>query len=986
VPQQKLLDDLRDELAKGNVLAVVGAGVSIQASGNAPCASWKGLILDGIDHCAQTNLMTDDEAAALRKQLDGNNPRKMIKVAETISTTLGAPYGEFLTWLQESVGTLAIADREIIDTIHALGASIATTNYDDLLTRGRGIDAVPWTSPLAAEIMRGDRDAVLHLHGYYLQSDSVILGVNSYKKILADRGAQAIQQAMIARSTLLFIGSGDGLTDPNFGALLKWSAAAFGRTRYRHYCLCRKSGRAALQKRFPPSTRLFYIEYGDDYPDLAPFLRRELVPFARSRKPAFSTLPPAGFCIGREAEVEEVVATLLADKPQPLPILGGPGMGKTTIALTALHDKRVAARFGSRRWFIRCDGVKTRQELAAAIAQAMGIPISAEVETMVLAELAARPSALLIDNAETPLDAGKGDVVELIANLTSIESLALIVTIRGQKRPPGIPFRSTMEAERLDPADARDVFVKVAGRPQFTTDPDLDHLLKALDGMALAITLMARYAEAYETLEPVWSSWQAKHTAMLREGAGRLANLNTSFDLSMAVLTSEARRLLSVMAMLPDGIAQIDRSSVLAGLDDVAHELRNRALIFEEAKRLRILAPLREYVAAAYPPSDEDQQRAVDHYLELAAVEGKKVGREGGSGAVSRLAPEVGNVEAMLLSSGRASYRSIGRAVYGWADFMRFTGVGSTGVLEMIASRAKESGDPEDAASCFLSLGNIALMRSDHNGARARYEEALPLYRNVEDVLGEANCIQSLGDVALIGSDYDGARARYEEALPLYQKVGNVLGEANCTARLGDVALRRSDQDGARVRYEEALPLYRKVGDVLGEANCIRGLGDVAKRCWDYDGARVRYEEALPLSRKVGDVLGEANSIKNLGDIALKRSDHEEARARYEEALPLYRKVGAVLGEANCILSLGDIALNLLDPDRARARYEEALPLYQRVEAVNSIGGTHQRLARLSADQSRAAHVNAAREAWRSIKRDDLVAELDKEFGAETNH
>jgi tetratricopeptide (TPR) repeat protein len=863
------------------------------------------LILDGIDHCVQTNLMAEDEAIALRKQLDGNNARKMIKVAEAISTALDAPDGEFLAWLQRSVGTLAIKDREIIDTIHALGSSIATTNYDDLLTRGRGIDAVPWTSPLAAEIMRGDRDAVLHLHGYYLQSDSVILGVNSYKKILADRGAQAIQQAMIARSTLLFIGSGDGLTDPNFGALLKWRAAAFGRTRYRHYCLCRKSERAALQKRFPLSTRLFYIEYGDDYPDLASFLRRELVPFARPRKPASLTLPPAGYCIGRDAEVAEVVATLLADKPQPLPILGGPGMGKTTIALTALHDKRVANRFGVHRWFIRCDGVKTRQELAAAIAQTMGIPISAEVEAAVLVELAARPSALLIDNAETPLDAGKEEVVELIANLASIESLALIVTIRGQRRPPGITWRSTMEAERLDPADAREVFVKVAGRPQFANDADLDNLLKALDGMALAITLMARYAEAYETLESVWSNWQAKHTAMLREGAGRLANLNTSFDLSMAVLSSEAQRLLSILAMLPDGVALIDLLSVFAGPEEVAHELRNRALIFEEAKRLRMLAPLREYVAAAYPPSHEDQQRAVDRYLELATIEGRKLGTDGGLGAVSRLAPEVGNVETMLLRSGIDEYKSVALAVYGWALFMRFTGVGSTGVLETVVSRAKELGHWEDAAQCIASLGDIALRRSDRDGARTRHEEALSLYRNVKSVLGEANCIRSLGDIALETSDIGGARTRYEEALPLYRKVGNVLGEANCFLRLGDIALRRSDHDGARARYEEAQQLYRKVGGVLGEANCIRGLGDVA----------------------------------------LMRSD----------------------------------------PDGARARYKEALPLYQRIEAQYSIAGTHRRLARLSAGQSRKAHVDTAREAWRSIKRNDLVAELDKEFGADTN-
>ena len=73
-----------------------------------------------------------------------------------------------------------------------------------------------------------------------------------------------------------------------------------------------------------------------------------------------------------------------------------------------------------------------------------------------------------------------------------------------------------------------------------------------------------------------------------------------------------------------------------------------------------------------------------------------------------------------------------------------------------------------------------------------------------------------------------GARQRYEEALPLYRKVGDLQGEANCIRSLGDIALRRSDHDGARQRYEAALPLYRKVGAVLGEANCIKSLGDIA--------------------------------------------------------------------------------------------------------------------------------------------------------------
>jgi hypothetical protein len=81
---------------------------------------------------------------------------------------------------------------------------------------------------------------------------------------------------------------------------------------------------------------------------------------------------------------------------------------------------------------------------------------------------------------------------------------------------------------------------------------------------------------------------------------------------------------------------------------------------------------------------------------------------------------------------------------------------------------------------------------------------------------------------------------------------------------------------------------------------------------------------------------------------------------------------------------LGDIALNLADPKAASIRFTEALGLFQRIQEPYSIGWAHVRLARLAPEGSeeRKGHLHAARKAWESIKRPDLVEKwLVSEFG-----
>jgi hypothetical protein len=63
--------------------------------------------------------------------------------------------------------------------------------------------------------MRSSCQAILHLHGEYRRPESVVLGLASYQKVKDDPHAKAILQCFTLAKTLLFVGCGDTVLDPN---------------------------------------------------------------------------------------------------------------------------------------------------------------------------------------------------------------------------------------------------------------------------------------------------------------------------------------------------------------------------------------------------------------------------------------------------------------------------------------------------------------------------------------------------------------------------------------------------------------------------------------------------------------------------------------------------------------------------------------------------------------------------------------------------
>jgi len=87
----------------------------------------------------------------------------------------------------------------------------------------------------------------------------------------------------------------------------------------------------------------------------------------------------------------------------------------------------------------------------------------------------------------------------------------------------------------------------------------------------------------------------------------------------------------------------------------------------------------------------------------------------------------------------------------------------------------------------------------------------------IGDRRGEANTLTSLGEAALAQGRYADAIERYDQALPIYRQIGDRRGEANALRGKGQALAATGSPSGA-ANVAEAARLFELLGDAAGAA------------------------------------------------------------------------------------------------------------------------------------------------------------------------
>lgn len=261
---------------RGNLVFIIGTGFSAAATGGVPHATWRGLIENGIDRAQMlgaSNGWTDQLRNTLAFGFAEDELEMILGTAASVVRELKKhdDYA-FAKWLKESVGELeSEKDFVLAKRLRALPFPILTTNYDTLLENGDR-RATDWTKPVEVQqALIGESRSIVHLHGVWNNPESVIFTDRDYDRLLESDVAQKIQLATSTLKSIVYVGFGAGLSDPNFSKMIDWHRTHFVPSGVEHFRLCLTGELAALRAAHG-ADQVIPLAYGDKHEDLSSFI------------------------------------------------------------------------------------------------------------------------------------------------------------------------------------------------------------------------------------------------------------------------------------------------------------------------------------------------------------------------------------------------------------------------------------------------------------------------------------------------------------------------------------------------------------------------------------------------------------------------------------------------------------------------------------------------------------------------------------------
>ena len=548
--------------------------------------------------------------------------------------------------------------------------------------------------------------------------------------------------------------------------------------------------------------------------------------------------------------IEKIVG--FADTLTPIALIGAGGIGKTSVALAALHHNQIKERFGDSRRFIRCDNFPASQaNFLRQLSEAIGASVENPKNLASLrSSLSSREMFIVLDNAESILDPQGTDAREIhatVRELSQFRNICLCITSRISNVPPHC---KRLEIPTLSMEAARNIFYSIYGDGDWSGI--IDNLLQCLDFHALSISLLATTAsDNMWDLDRVAKEWDEQRGQILRTDYNE--SLAATIELSLTsptfrALGPNARDLLGVVAFFPRGIDEKNLDWLFPTIPDRKHifdKFSALSLTYRNNGFITMLAPIQDYLCPQDPKSSPVLCATKGHYLTRLSIDLDP--DEPGFTEAQWIKSEDTNVEHLLdvFTSIDMNTLDIWDACFHFMDHLLWHKPRQTVLKSKIEALPD---DHSSKAKCLFNLSRLVGEVGNHAEGKRLLMHTLTLGTEQGDAIRVAETLQSLSDVNRKLGIYNEGISQAEEAFEMFKQLGNTKEQATCLELLAGLLFDDNQLSAAEDTVLRKIKLLPDEGQEFQVCQSHILLGQIYHSKGEKEGAIHHYNIALTIA------------------------------------------------------------------------------------------------------------------------------------------
>jgi predicted ATPase/Tfp pilus assembly protein PilF len=242
---------------------------------------------------------------------------------------------------------------------------------------------------------------------------------------------------------------------------------------------------------------------------------------------------------------------------------------------------------------------------------------------------------------------------------------------------------------------------------------------------------------------------------------------------------------------------------------------------------------------------------------------------------------------------------------------------------------ARARGDRRSEAQALANLATLEMARGERESARARFEQALGVHRELSSPRFVGMALANLGMIDASTGRRAEAAARLSEGAALLERAGDRRSALICLANLGVLALERGEPLAAVELLERSWRGQREIGARRFEAVAASQRATVLSQLGRYAEAEAALREAIGIHREQRNPGSELVAMANLADTLLRMRRFEACAALAEEVAGRAAASGSPRYEALAAATLAELHLLRGDPaaaERSLARAKAVAP------------------------------------------------------------